>query len=54
VGLIPSPIRGPAGNIEFLAGWRPVAGGSNEDSDARLAELIESAMMAIETYPPKE
>jgi 23S rRNA (cytidine1920-2'-O)/16S rRNA (cytidine1409-2'-O)-methyltransferase len=54
VGLIPSPIRGPAGNVEFLAGWRPVASGSNDDSEARLAELIESAMMAIETYSPKE
>jgi len=22
-GLIPSPVRGPAGNVEFLAWWRP-------------------------------
>jgi len=42
LGLIPSPLRGPAGNVEFLAGWaRQVDGGQWEP-----AALADAALMA--------
>jgi 23S rRNA (cytidine1920-2'-O)/16S rRNA (cytidine1409-2'-O)-methyltransferase len=40
-GLMPSPLRGPAGNVEFLAWWQPGAAAVDEGSaiDACLAEV---------------
>jgi 23S rRNA (cytidine1920-2'-O)/16S rRNA (cytidine1409-2'-O)-methyltransferase len=42
-GLIPSPITGPAGNVEFLAHWQP---GQPASIDA--ASQIESCIVACE------
>jgi|YNPBryantNP2012_1023418.scaffolds.fasta_scaffold01714_3 23S rRNA (cytidine1920-2'-O)/16S rRNA (cytidine1409-2'-O)-methyltransferase len=44
-GLIPSPLRGPAGNIEFLAHWVPGAGviEAHEAIALCMAELSEEA-----------
>jgi 23S rRNA (cytidine1920-2'-O)/16S rRNA (cytidine1409-2'-O)-methyltransferase len=40
-GLMPSPLRGPSGNVEFLAWWRLGGGGVDEETAivACLAEL---------------
>jgi 23S rRNA (cytidine1920-2'-O)/16S rRNA (cytidine1409-2'-O)-methyltransferase len=40
-GLMPSPLRGPAGNIEFLAWWRLESEAMDEESAvvACLAEV---------------
>ena len=45
VGLIPSPIQGPKGNVEFLVDLR--LGGS--DLDAAPGALIEQALQLIPT-----
>jgi 23S rRNA (cytidine1920-2'-O)/16S rRNA (cytidine1409-2'-O)-methyltransferase len=42
VGLIPSPVKGPAGNIEFLIWLRPGSGGRATD------ELVETALRRAE------
>ncbi|MDI3341501.1 MAG: TlyA family RNA methyltransferase [Sphaerobacter sp.] len=41
-GLMPSPIRGPAGNVEFLV-WLSRAAGDDLDHDA----LVEAALAAV-------
>jgi 23S rRNA (cytidine1920-2'-O)/16S rRNA (cytidine1409-2'-O)-methyltransferase len=40
-GLMPSPVRGPAGNVEFLAWWRPGEDGADQQPviDACLHEV---------------
>ncbi|HXF69370.1 MAG TPA: TlyA family RNA methyltransferase [Thermoflexus sp.] len=45
-GLIPSPLLGPAGNIEFLL-WLQKGEGS-----ADLEEMIREAFAELETHPP--
>ncbi len=38
-GLMPSPLRGPAGNVEFLAWWRP--GDDAADHEPAIAACLE-------------
>jgi len=45
--LIPSPLRGPAGNIEFLVHW---TAGSNE-LGAQAQELIETCVSSCQSSP---
>ena len=47
-GLIPSPIRGPAGNAEFLVGWRPSAPGEDMLSQEMLSSLIQDALDVLD------
>jgi 23S rRNA (cytidine1920-2'-O)/16S rRNA (cytidine1409-2'-O)-methyltransferase len=56
-GLIPSPIRGPAGNVEFLIGWRPTAPGEDVCPREALSSMIQDALNAIDAgngSPSKE
>jgi len=43
VGLIRSPITGPAGNVEFLAHWVPISAKTGHESDLA-ADLLESCL----------
>lgn len=43
-GLVPSPLRGPAGNVEFLALLRPPRAGAQSPTE----ELIEGAMRRLD------
>jgi len=47
-GLIPSPIKGPAGNVEFLVGWERGAGAPDVADEV----LIERAMQGADEVPP--
>ncbi len=47
-GVIPSPLRGPAGNVEFMALLRPGADGGGATEPA---ERIASALATVDTGP---
>ena len=47
-GLMPSPLRGPAGNVEFLAWWTAEGDGVNESS------AIECCLRAVHREPGGE
>ncbi|MGC8827253.1 MAG: TlyA family RNA methyltransferase, partial [Anaerolineae bacterium] len=51
-GLIPSPIRGPAGNIEFLAGWRWMGEKWVPLDEGTIPLLIWAALEEVEQNPP--
>ncbi|MCP4543208.1 MAG: TlyA family RNA methyltransferase [Chloroflexi bacterium] len=44
-GLIPSPLRGPAGNVEFLGWWRQ---GTTEPQSETLDAIITACMIKVE------
>lgn len=49
-GLTWSPVRGPAGNIEFLAGFRRNGAELEADLEGRVARVVDEARLAFE--PP--
>ena len=49
LGLIPSPLRGPAGNVEFLAHLAPAGDAPDDRPDPRA--LIEAALAAVPPEP---
>jgi 23S rRNA (cytidine1920-2'-O)/16S rRNA (cytidine1409-2'-O)-methyltransferase len=51
-GLIPSPIRGPAGNVEFLIGWRAASAGEGACPAEVLDSMIQDALHAVEISLP--
>lgn len=53
-GLIPSPIRGPAGNIEFLAGWQWMGEKWAPSDEGSIPILISAALKEVEQNPPSE
>jgi 23S rRNA (cytidine1920-2'-O)/16S rRNA (cytidine1409-2'-O)-methyltransferase len=48
-GLTFSPVRGPAGNIEFLAGFRRNGGELLSDLEERVSRVVEEAWTAFES-----
>lgn len=46
-----SPVRGPAGNIEFLAGFRRRTAELGADLEGRIARVVEEAALQLE--PPR-
>lgn len=48
-GLTFSPVRGPAGNIEFLAGFRRNGGELLFDLEERISRVVEEAWTAFES-----
>lgn len=47
--LIPSPIRGPAGNVEFLVGWRPSPPGEADVPASAVDYLINNALSKVDS-----
>jgi len=54
LGLIPSPIRGPAGNVEFLIGWRRMQDQAPAESDDSFSMLVERSMERVEAGAPRQ
>jgi 23S rRNA (cytidine1920-2'-O)/16S rRNA (cytidine1409-2'-O)-methyltransferase len=48
-GLTFSPVRGPAGNIEFLAGFRRNGGELLSDLEERISRVVKEAWTAFES-----
>jgi 23S rRNA (cytidine1920-2'-O)/16S rRNA (cytidine1409-2'-O)-methyltransferase len=46
-GLTPSPLRGPAGNVEFLAWLAPASGAAPDQSPRAVAALIDACLAAV-------
>jgi len=53
-GLIPSPIRGPAGNVEFLVGWNVPSPGAVMPPLESLALMVDEALAAIGAGQPEK
>lgn len=47
-GITNSPIKGPAGNIEFLGHWRNFSGGANENT-IDIVDVVEKAHAQLNT-----
>jgi 23S rRNA (cytidine1920-2'-O)/16S rRNA (cytidine1409-2'-O)-methyltransferase len=45
-GLTRSPLRGPEGNVEFLAALRPQSSGAKGDHNAAIAAMIDGVVPA--------
>lgn len=53
-GLIPSPLRGPAGNIEFLVGWQWMGEKWGPTDEDVIPLLVAGALEEEEKNPPGE